>query len=182
MTQRRISLTISPKVHFTAPPPLGPPPSRIFQRRPPHRRPSSPPCIASLAELHQEGASRRLTHLPLRSTRSLPDYPSKHGLRINRPRLKGSHRRTSQKISLSPDAWCTSRALNLPETIDRFLSSYETSHTSSLKRHGQRVSRFVSIHGQVVSGRTVTGSEIQEIIDSVFVSSRFTYQRSGRFP
>ena len=172
-------MTISPKVHFTAPPPLGPPPSRIFQRRPPHRRPSSPPCIASRAELHQEGASRRLTHLPLRSTRSLAGLPLETRTTDQPPSIERiSPTDIPKDLSLSPDAWCTSKALNLPEeTIDRFLSSYETSHTSSLKRHGQRFSRFVSIHSQVVSGRTVTGSEIQEIIDSVFVSSRSTYQR-----
>ena len=103
--------------------PLGPPPSHILQRRPPHRRPSSPPYVASHAELRQEGASRRFTRLPLRSTCSLS------GLHLetrttDRPGSIERLTSVTKDLSLSPDVWRTSKALNLPEeTIDRLSSS-----------------------------------------------------------
>ena len=105
--------------------PLGPPPSHILQRRPPHRRPSSPPYVASHAELRQEGASRRFTRLPLRSTFSLSGLH----LETRTTGRPGTIERLSptgvtKDLALSPDVWRTSKALNLPEeTIDRFLSS-----------------------------------------------------------
>ena len=63
-----------------------------------HHLLTSPPMLNYIKKVHQGGSS---VYHPVPCVLLL-DYLSKHGPRINRARFKGSHRRTPQKISPSP--------------------------------------------------------------------------------
>jgi hypothetical protein len=110
--------------------------------------------------------SRRITSLEARAT----DYWT--------TRLKGVHPWAfPRKLSSTADAWRTSKAVNIPkETIDRVCRRYEVSAQSIAQAAWAKVLAISSnhldvIYGQVVSGRTMAGSE--NIIGPVFVSAHF---------
>ena len=109
--------------------------------------------------------SRRITSLEARAT----NYWA--------IRLEGVHPWAfPRKASSTADAWRTSKAVNIPkETIDRFCRRYEVSAQSIAQAAWAKVLTISSKHldvtyGQVVSGRTMAGSE--KIIGPVFVSTR----------
>ena len=93
-------------------------------------------------------------------------------------RLKGVNPWAFPRKALSAaDGWRTSRAVNVhKETIDRFCRRYEVSAQSIAQAAWAKVLAISSkkldvIYGQVVSGRTMAGSE--KIIGPLFVSTRF---------
>lgn len=110
--------------------------------------------------------SRRITSFEARAT----DYWA--------TRLKNVHPWAfPRKVSSTADAWRTSKAVNVPkEAMDRFCRRYEVSAQSIAQAAWAKVLAISSkhldvIYGQVVSGRTMTGTE--NIIGPVFVSTRF---------
>lgn len=82
-----------------------------------------------------------------------------------------------RKTSSAVDGWRTSRVVNVhKEAIDRFCRRYEVSAQSIAQAAWARVLAISSkhldvIYGQVVSGRTMAGSE--NIIGPLFVSASF---------
>jgi len=82
------------------------------------------------------------------------------------------------------NAWRASKVVNLPkENVDRFCRRYEVSAQSIAQASWAKVlaicsKRLDAVYGQVVSGRTVAGSE--KVIGPVFVSNHFTCR--GRSP
>ena len=111
--------------------------------------------------------SRRIISLEARAT----DYWG--------TRLKGVHSWAfPRKVSPTADAWRASKIVNIPkETIDRFCRRYEVSAQSIAQAAWAKVLAISSKHldvvyGQVVSGRTMAGSE--KIIGPVFVSTCYT--------
>ena len=95
-------------------------------------------------------------------------------------RLKGVHPRAfPRKASSAADGWRTSRVVNVhKETIDRFCRRYEVSAQSIAQAAWAKVLAISSkhldvIYGQVVSGRTMAGSE--KIIGPLFVSACFVW-------
>ena len=114
--------------------------------------------------------SRRITSLETRAT----DYWE--------ARLNDVHAWAFPRSVPSSDAWRASKVVNLPkEAINRFCRRYEVSAQSIAQASWAKVLVIYSKHldvvyGQVVSGRTLTGSE--NIIGPVFVSTRFGCQWS----
>ena len=91
-------------------------------------------------------------------------------------RLKGVHPRAfPRKASSTADAWRASKVASIPKgTIDRLCRRYEVSAQSIAQAAWAKVLAISSKHldvvyGQVVSGRTMAGSE--KIIGPVFVST-----------
>ena len=84
--------------------------------------------------------------------------------------------RFPREISSTTDGWRAAKVINIPkETIDRFCRRCEVSAQSIAQASWAKVLAIRSKHldvvyGQVVSGRTVAGSE--KIIGPVFVSAR----------
>jgi len=112
--------------------------------------------------------SRRITSLEADTT----DYW--------RTRLNGVHPWAfPRKASSTTDAWRTSKVVNVPkEAIDRFCRRYEVSAQSIAQAAWAKVLAKSSkcldiVYGQVVSGRTMAGSE--KIIGPVFVSTCIAY-------
>ena len=94
-------------------------------------------------------------------------------------RLNGVHPWTFPRVvSSTPNAWRASKVVTLlKETIDRFCRRYDVSAQSIAQASWANVLAICSkrldvVYGQVVSGRTITGSD--KIIGPVFVSVRFT--------
>jgi len=94
-------------------------------------------------------------------------------------RLKGVHPWAfPREVSSTADAWRASKVVNLPkEVIDRFCRRYEVSAQSVAQASWAKALAIYSkrpdvVYGQVVSGRTMAGSE--RIIGPVFVSTHFT--------
>ena len=111
--------------------------------------------------------SRRITSLETQAT----DYW--------RARLEGVHPWAfPREVSSTANAWRASKVVELPkETIDRFCRRYEVSAQSIAQAAWAMVlatcsKRLDVVYGQVVSGRTVAGSEM--VIGPVFVSICFT--------
>jgi len=110
--------------------------------------------------------SRRITSLETQAT----DY---WGVR-----LKGVHPWAfPREVSSTANAWRTSKVVKLPkETIDIFCRRYQVSAQSIAQASWAKVlavcsKRLDVVYGQVVSGRTVAGSE--KVIGPVFVSIHF---------
>lgn len=108
--------------------------------------------------------ARRITSLEARST----EYWES--------RLKGVQSwMFPRKVSSTVDAWRASKVVNTPkEAIDRFCRRYEVSAQSIAQAAWAKVLATYSKHldvvyGQVVSGRTIAGSD--EIIGPMFVSA-----------
>ena len=98
-------------------------------------------------------------------------------------RLRGVHPRAFPRVAPpSVDAWRASKTVDLSkETIDRFCRRYEVSAQSIAQASWAKVLAIYLkyldvVYGQVVSGRTVTGSG--EIIGPVFVSTHPACWRS----
>jgi len=118
-----------------------------------------PPFITQFHEL-----SRRITSQEARAT----DYWG--------ARLKGVHPWAfPREASPTADAWRASKVVYVPkETIDRFCRRYEVSAQSIAQASWAKVlaihsKRLDIVYGQVVSGRTMSGSE--SVIGPVFVST-----------
>ena len=97
-------------------------------------------------------------------------------------RLKGVHPWAfPREISSPANAWRASKVVNLPKgVIDRFCRRYEVSAQSIAQASWAKVLAICSkrldvVYGQVVSGRTVAGTE--KVIGPVFVSIRFACRR-----
>ena len=93
-----------------------------------------------------------------------------------RARLKGVHPWAfPREVSPNADAWRASKVVNIPNgTIDRFCRRYEVSAQSIAQASWAKVLAIYSkrldvVYGQVVSGRTMAGSE--RVIGPVFVST-----------
>ena len=94
------------------------------------------------------------------------------------PRLKGVNPWAfPRKAPSAADGWRTSKVVNVhKETISRFFRRYEVSTQPIAQAAWAKVLVISSkkldvIYGQVVSGRTMAGSE--KIIGPLFVSARF---------